>query len=608
MNNRKILILHPDYTVHRQYAKEPDVELLFNAKEFDALARSIKDDFTFYIEEMNKQFQKNVDWWVTSLPSRDTIGSFIFQDICYALYAKKLLETVKISEIVCSSHRLRQTILKIAGSYCRIKIAVHNVVNSNGGTRELLRSFLRTDSKVALFMIDIYIALKFLLHAVKRHLAARKSRIGNISRLDVEGAWLLDVFVFKSSFANNKFESRHFRRMPYLVEGKWVYMANFIDIADFDTAFRIMRSNNPAFVVKEDYLQPSDYIWTIGHLLRVRFLKIRFRHFHSIDLSPVLLHYLLHDNLASRYAALLNYRFPLRLRQKDVAIGLVLDWFENQIVDKAQNMGFHRWYPEVPIIGYEMPFISGYGMFLQPTCVEKEIGAVPDVIGVIGKGVMEYVRYYNEKLATTKVPAFAYESSRENLIPVCTKQKHAALALPMVTRMALDMLGLVNEMIKNYSSDIIWYLRFHPSSEREVISQFLKNEGTFDSFVIADSPIGDLFGQVKLVVSTASGVIMDALSYGVPVIIAGSGTELTHNPVITKTPEYSPPICYSPAEIFENIRYIMNLDEEAYAKLSYMCRKVAEDYFEPVNTETVRDFQLVLSDMTSHKKHRIEAL
>ena len=257
MNKRKILILHPDYAVHKKYAQDPAVELLFDAKKFNALASSIKDDFTVYIDDMSRLFYKSIDWWVTPLSTRDTIGAFYFQTICYAVYAKRLLETTEVTEIICFSHQLRKTMGKITGSCRQTKVYVDNIVKTSMGIKGLLRSFSRTNSIFAILMMNCYFTLNFLMDAAKKHRAAKKSRMKGHRQFEVDGTWLIDVFVFRSSFEDNRFQSRHYKRMPYLVRGEWAYMANFIDVTDYYETFRVMRNNKPVFLIMKIILNLS---------------------------------------------------------------------------------------------------------------------------------------------------------------------------------------------------------------------------------------------------------------------------------------------------------------------------------------------------------------
>ena len=47
---------------------------------------------------------------------------------------------------------------------------------------------------------------------------------------------------------------------------------------------------------------------------------------------------------------LLYYRFTERISQHGVKVKLVIEWYENQVLDRGMIKGFHTFYPGIPVL------------------------------------------------------------------------------------------------------------------------------------------------------------------------------------------------------------------------------------------------------------------
>jgi hypothetical protein len=592
---RNILVLHPDYPVHKRYANLKGVGLLFDPQEFNAMASEIKDDFSTYIDTISKGKASSVDWWVTALAGRDPFGTFVFQEACYALYAEKIMRNGVVSEIVCCSRELKRVIEKFPSAGAKIKISARSRVETRLGGKEFLHSLARSPSGLLAGAIALGQTARFLAAAVRKHLAARASRREGQPVLDSGSLRLLDVFVFRDSFPGGTFETRHYRSLTQLIPANWAYLPNFIDVDNFRNAFRYMRRNRPPFIVKQDFLRFADYAWAIGHLVRIHSLK-RLPLFKSVDLSPILQRYYIHDGLAAKYEALLNYRLAKRLRERSVGIELILDWFENQKVDKAQNLGFKRWYPGVPIVGYTVPYVSEYAMYLQPTRVERSSGVIPGIIGVTGRGAEEFVKHYDKALPTILVPAFGYTH-------VWEKRNHTSegssivVALPLTTNKTLEVLHLINEALTRAPGGLTWHIKPHPLSNRAAVKNFLKNEGVAGPFMVVEESIDQLLDRAAILISSGSSVVLEAMARGIPVIIVGSQAELTHDPAVGVAPGTLLHICYSARQLVNLVEQLSHPGEEGHEEMSGIGHGIREECFEPVNESTLSAFRDTLASL-----------
>ena len=51
----------------------------------------------------------------------------------------------------------------------------------------------------------------------------------------------------------------------------------------------------------------------------------------------------------STIIAILNYYFFKRLKEQDIKIKLIIDWYENQIIDKGFNLGKNKFYERLSV-------------------------------------------------------------------------------------------------------------------------------------------------------------------------------------------------------------------------------------------------------------------
>jgi len=587
-----VLILHPSYLVHQQYASVPGIRLLFNPYHFNSLAMEVKDEFTFFIDEISALYKDSIDWWVTPIASRDAFGHFFFQEVCYALYAQNIIKEELPREIVCCSQGLGKVVKSLIPHGIQVKISITELWKTRINKNERVKSLIMGQRQIRTVSYIAYGLYK----AFKKHRAAKKTRNRNFPLNLTRNNWITDVFVFPYSFNGGNFESRHYANLTDLIKVNWVYLPTLIDVHDFTKTYQLMRQNDPPFIVREDFLRLHDYLWSIGHVFRILTFKRKSVTFHSIDISPIWNEHLLED-IVGRINVLLNYRLPKRLKECSIDIQGIMDWFENQIVDKAQNMGFRHAYKSVPIFGYEVPYFSEYGMHLQPTEMEDAAGIIPDVVGVIGTEAEQYVKHYNNGLRTCVVPALGYQHLWNVPDNNAGKREYILIALPLVTNKAIEVLNLVQEAITFSDGTIKSLIKFHPSSNREEIFEFLDSKNIRNRFHYHEGDLSSALRNAFVFVSSSSSAILESLSKGIPVIIVGSLTELTHNPVISSVPDDMLRICYTAEDLLQNIQFYRNLCEDRYDRFIYHGQNLQEKYFEKTDQNSINHFRECLMSL-----------
>ena len=91
-------------------------------------------------------------------------------------------------------------------------------------------------------------------------------------------------------------------------------------------------------------------------------------------------------------------------------LDLVIDWFENQTIDRGLNLGKNIFFPKIKSKGY-MGYVNDFDGILhfKPSNLEKRIGALPNEISVTGKKIKNKINKFCKGLKISLSPAFRHQ-------------------------------------------------------------------------------------------------------------------------------------------------------------------------------------------------------
>ena len=85
---------------------------------------------------------------------------------------------------------------------------------------------------------------------------------------------------------------------------------------------------------------------------------------------------------------------------------LLIDWHENQAIDKGMILGMKVFFPNIITKGYQGYIISDkYNFYINPTDLEINNNLLPDEINVIGKKLKSKVTKYSKNIKVNVAPA-----------------------------------------------------------------------------------------------------------------------------------------------------------------------------------------------------------
>lgn len=83
---------------------------------------------------------------------------------------------------------------------------------------------------------------------------------------------------------------------------------------------------------------------------------------------------------------------------------------------------------------------------------------------------------------------------------------------------------------------------------------------------------------------------METLAKGIPVIVVGNNSGLTHNPIPETITSDIWRLCHTPQAIADAIQFYQTHGAEKIKEHEEAGKRIREEYFEPVTREGVREF------------------
>ena len=549
-----------------------------NSRLVDNIAEKIRREYVNYLIKIGKDNEKNIDWWVLNFVSRNTLISQLFRDICFlTMLRKRLKEGHVYHEIIVDSLALKKAIKK---NYCKY----HFKVNYKG--RSAIHIYLGKINSY--FKVFKQISFRFLAAWFTR----KYKRIVKTDR----ALTLLDVFIFRNSFDEGIYLDRYYPKLLESIDSNekeyTYYVPTFYGIKKYKKVFTEMRKSKQNFLVKEDYLKLKDYLFALLYPLRLNKLKIKYRDFLGLDIYPLIREEMANDRVShpSIYS-LLNYRFSRRLKENGIKLRIIINWFENQIIDHGFNSGFRKYYPESKLIGYlGAPLLDNY-LSLFPTEQERICAVIPKEINVIGNGYINMVKEFCPDLQVKVAPAFRYSEvwNKRNYFP--DKYKCSILvALPILIDESDKIIDIVLEAACSINiKNCIFKIKPHPAHDIKNISDKWSKRlpGMFE---FVDGDFNSCVEESDILISSASTVCLETLAKGIPVIVIGNSLGLTQLSIPRSISENIWKLCYSVNDVVEAIKLYSKKDNKTVNMYKKIGREIRDNFFEPVTELGVRKF------------------
>lgn len=561
---------------------------LEESKLLNDASREIRYAFNELITNISLQHRDNIYWHLTSVASRNTYLSNMFLWCCQLAMIRNILQSeVDIDQIKTDSKGMKNVLERyLKKNNYKIKVCYN----------------LSIWQRIKKYLTPILYLGDTLLYIFKTYTYSKIIR-----RKDPydypQPITLLDCFVLKSSFPedSNIYIDRYYTGfMEYIKEDEKksiYYLPEFIGIKDYKATFKKIRCSENNFIIKEDYLKVKDYIRAVIGMLMTPFRAFKVKSFAAqfLDFNVLPLVYeetKLKCTIKSSVKAVLNYLFIKRLAQRGIEVRLVIDWNENQIIDRALIKGVHDFIPQTQVIGYQGFIISPqYHIYIHPTQYEYSLGLIPDKIAVVGEGLINRTKEFCPDLQVIKAPAGRFQKIwQNNSANIHFNTFRILLPLPITKIECQKILHTVNKSLKLISIfNVEVLVKQHPTYNQEDI---LRNYGSDwpVEFTFVKGDFHDLLQGSNLVVGNTSSVCVESIAKGIPVIILGNGSGLTQNPIPEEIKENIWTLCYTPEEVAKSIEFYIKRSNEQIQEHVNIGKTIRKEYFEPITREGVRKF------------------
>ena len=552
---------------------DPDISRLV-----DYIAEKIRREYVNYLIKIGKDNEKNIDWWVLEFVSRNTLISKLFRDICFLIVLKKRIEEGYVyNEIIVNSLSLKKAIKKNYYKYnfkvnYKGRSAIHIYLAK-------INSYFKTFKQIS----SVFLAAWF----------TRKYK--KIVKTD-RALTLIDVFIFRNSFDEDIFLDRYYPKLLEFIDSNekeyTYYVPTFYGIKKYKKVFTEMRKSKQNFLVKEDYLKLKDYLFALLYPLRLNKLKIKYRDFLGLDIYPLIREEMANDRVShSSIYSLLNYCFSRRLKENGVELRVIVNWFENQIIDRGFNSGFRKYYPESKLIGYlGVPLLNNY-LSLFPTEQERICEVIPKEINVIGSGYINMVKEFCPDLQVKVAPAFRYSGVWNKRNYFSDKDKCSILvALSILTDESDEIIDIVLEAACSINiKNCIFKIKPHPAYDIKNISNKWSKKLP-EMFKFIDGDFNSCIEESDILISSASTACMETLAKGIPVILIGNSLGLTQISIPKSINENIWKLCYSVDDVIKAIKLYAKKDNKTLNIYEKIGREIRDNFFEPVTESGARKF------------------
>jgi hypothetical protein len=549
-----------------------------NIEQYGLIINQIREDFNLLVASILTENNQPY-WLLSSIVSREPDYSPLFFRCCNLELVKFNIDNnLDLEKIVLYDKVLYKVIKKYSYSK-RLKLIVEYKSEIFMPFKNIyfqIRNIFRS-------LIIIMLVLLAKLFTKKNQFSAKTSFI------------LMSTHIFKNSIYNlNKFdyEDRYYPNLfHYLnnsIQNKILFVPGFPGgPQNYVNLFRKLKLSEINFLIKDNLLHLSDYLYAFSSSFKTLFLNIPKTFFREVEIQS-----LIKSELRSfvfdykTIEALLNYRFVYRLSKEKLNVEMFVDWHENHLSSKGFMLGFNKFLPNIVTIGYQgIIDSSAQKINLHPTVFERLSMLSPKTYSVIGKGLVKNFKEFDNDINVTVGPSFRYNYLwSEKKLNRKLEVFNILVALPISLTEANLILELLDETFKFLPSSLSLkaQVKCHPTYNPSKIKKLTYIQDERVEFV--EGSFVDIIYDTSLLISGASTTCIEAMTIGVPVVVSGSKAGVIN----TSIPNSIPTIFYRTItdsnELAEFIQTLIIRNENHNNEL------LREDYFKRADKDSVALF------------------
>lgn len=545
---------------------------------FDQVAWDLRADYNALVARLQESLQPDAFGLLHSLFSRNPSCSPLYLRCCRLAFVTHFLSQAgsEVIEVVCDDWWLNRT---IQSSFPGVRTRLASI--SVG--RVVLKTILRPFYAYALT------ALYLLSRVGARCPSARKTfpRHHPIT--------LVDTFVLSGTgggaIVEGKYKDRYY---PGIMKGltaeeaENVHMlGTLIGYTHHGLGLNQMRTARQSFIIPDDWLTLADYGKLLLAPCSVLGLRVPETTWRGLDITKlVVLEKWFTAADWSPVQGYMYYLFMRRLAEHRVPIRFILDWNENQQIDRGLMLGARRFFPGVRTKGYQGYVVSPLcNPHIHPTPAERRAGVIPDVLSVVGPALMGEAAEFDPELTIELAPAFRFSIAARKEVWE-SKPRRVLLGLPIAVEESVALMRLlltISPELRKHGFTVA--IRQHPNNHPNALVAALGQPIPPD-FKWAAGQLDAELDSTDFFIGNASSTCVEALCKGIYVVIVGSDNGLTQNPIPRIVSPALWTVCYGSAEILTSI--VARACAGASVRSSVDFQQLTRALFQPVTRAGIR--------------------
>jgi len=482
----------------------------------DKISKDFYASFNSFVRLIvSKNKLKGLDL-ISSTLSRNPFHSSLVNSLLKLFLLKEKLEMGhNISNIIIDNNKLLKPLKTILKNYnCEAKIISKRSYPFFQESYAILRNLLNSIG---------YLALTYQLRNIKIDFPDREYTI-------------LDTFIFKNSFSDKgDFTDRYFTGfsdyLDYAYSSKVIYAPILSGVKKYSDVKKIIHLSSKSkhkFIFQESILKFSDHISSLLRTLSFR-KKIQYLPlFCNADVREIFFSEskkdIFHPSMMVTFS---RYFFSKRLSKMNFRVNHVVDWNENQNIDKAFILGVKK-FLKVKVFGYQGFFSPAYEMHKVPEAFEYQHGLLPDHLFSISESNQSKIKDRCPQLSVSLANALRFSKLKD--LKMRKTRDIILVALPMNLKESDKIIQICKkfEYLHDFNDKIL--IKVHPAND---IQYFLKKyfPKSRKKIELTSDPINLLYPKAKIIITSASSVAVESIYLRIPVAIYGNRYGITMNPI-----------------------------------------------------------------------------
>lgn len=556
-----------------------------HCEEFEEIAYSCRGPFNDLVTRLSASNTSNLDWWVQGPASRNTFASPFFHNFCSLHFVQRLVAERRFNfgVVIVDSPTVKQAIESVLSSSANLDCTVR----FPRGSYALLR-FLRTG----------YLALTlFFLQRLLQYFLARSTRGFSRSREYFGPLTLIDTFVTAAYISDDRWYGALWSSLSERQKAQTYFVPSVVNtsLRYMRRVYGELREGSRNILIKDDFLTIADIAHACLYRWRLKKISLSPVYACGCDITPLVRGELARNrDIPTVIESLLTYRFIARLKESGIHVRLAIDWFEGQVIDKAWNLGFKHYFPDVKRIGYRAFESFPFYLCSYPIPVERSAGVVPDVFAVQGCGTIPTVREFIPDLDVIVIPSFKSQHVWDRC---CESKVHepagafiVLVTLPISVHAAARIVERLLDAQMGVSVEGRWVryiVKPHPAVGAQPVLDCITQIVSAEVSFTVEPSFGTLLRQSDLLITEASSTCLEALAVGVPVIVMANETGLTNDPVPAAVPRSVFRKVRTRTELIEAIAGFAARPAHEIEEQRAIGDRIRADYFEPITGEGI---------------------